>query len=168
MKKCVLFNRCVLLAFLFTVTVLQAAAYGYDFFYDGIGYNLYWDDESGEMEAAVGGDNQYYNESLVIPSTVIYDDESIPVTCIGPYAFRNCAALKSVTLPNSIKRIEYGAFYSCKKLNSINIPDQTTMIGEEAFYGCIALESIIIPNSVYFIGNNTFFGCSGLKNLNIG
>ena len=84
---------------------------------------------------------------------------------IGAGAFRY-SALKSISIPNSIKSIEARAFLGCSALESINIPNSVISIGASAFSDCSALESINIPNSVTSIGANAF-SFSALKSINI-
>lgn len=81
--------------------------------------------------------------------------------------FMNCAKIKKVILPNSIKYIGQSAFGNCSNLESINIPDGLTDIGLGAFFGCTSLKSIDMPNSVSFLGNSAFQGCSKLEKVNI-
>ncbi len=58
------------------------------------------------------------------------------------------------------------AFKNCCKLTSITIPDSVTSIGWGAFEDCSSLTSVTIPNSVTSIGWNAFSGCSGLTKIN--
>ncbi|MGI6710099.1 MAG: leucine-rich repeat protein [Bacilli bacterium] len=44
------------------------------------------------------------------------------VTTIAAYAFRNCSALTSITVPNSVTSIESHAFSGCSSLTSISLP----------------------------------------------
>ena len=80
-------------------------------------------------------------------------------------AFENCTGLTSVTIPNSVTRIDYGAFLNCYDLSSVSIPNSVTSIGDCAFSGCALLTSITIPNSVTRIGYNAFENCRGLTNI---
>ena len=64
------------------------------------------------------------------------------VTSIGYYAFSDCDALKSVTIPDSVTTIELHAFYDCDALQSITIPNSVTSIGSYTFYGCDALTNV--------------------------
>jgi len=41
---------------------------------------------------------------------------------IKAYAFSGCTNLRSVTIPDSIKKIEKDAFYNCQRLASIEVP----------------------------------------------
>ena len=76
-------------------------------------------------------------------------------TAIGE-AFSDCTGLTSITIPNSVTSIGYGAFSGCTSLTSITIPNSVTSIGYGAFLGCTSLTSIIIPNSVTEIGGDAF------------
>ena len=44
------------------------------------------------------------------------------LTTIKKYAFRYCENLNSITLPSTLKNIEYRAFGSCTSLEEMNIP----------------------------------------------
>ena len=72
-------------------------------------------------------------------------------------AFECCKSLQSITIPNSVKSIGYGAFNWCESLQIVTIPNSVTSIEDYAFYGCESLQSITIPNSVTKIGNYAFF-----------
>ena len=112
------------------------------------------------------------------------------VTKIGRYAFTRCSALKSISLPSTLKEIGFGAFGGCTSLSSVEIPEGVTKIDEStftgctslksislpstlkeigkcAFYYCEALESVVIPNGVTAIGNSAFANCSKLKAVDI-
>ena len=43
---------------------------------------------------------------------------------IGPYAFKNCAALKTVELPSTLTSIGESAFYACTSLEGIELPEK--------------------------------------------
>ena len=94
---------------------------------------------------------------------------SIPdsVTSIGDHGFTWCRAIKSINLPDSVTRIGAYAFFICSSLESINIPDSVTSIGECAFDSCKSLKSISIPSGVTCIEDNTFYECSALEYVNI-
>ena len=71
----------------------------------------------------------------------------------------------SVTIPNTIKSIGYGAFNNCDFLTSITIPNSVVSIGEYAFSDCSSLTSITIPNSVTNIGETAFNSCENLATI---
>ncbi len=64
---------------------------------------------------------------------------------IGPSAFRNCAGLTSVVIPESVKFIGASAFEGCKGLTSVVVPDSVESIGESAFSECTGLTSMTLP-----------------------
>ena len=87
------------------------------------------------------------------------------VTSIGGYAFYNCGALKSVTIPDSVTSIGDDAFNGCTGLTSVTIGNSVDTIGFSAFDGCTSLASVTIPDSVASIGGGAFFGCTGLSSV---
>ncbi len=111
-----------------------------------------------------------------IPTYLFYDsyitevifEEGSACENIGDSAFRNCTALTSIEIPNSVTSIGYAAFYSCDSLYSIVIGNGVTSIGDYAFYSCDSLKSVEIPDSVKSIGADAFGYCSALKSLTIG
>ena len=86
---------------------------------------------------------------------------------IGAYAFSFCDALTSITLPNSVTKIDYGAFWGCAALTDIDIPDGITTIEGETFSLCVSLNSIVLPDGITEIGAAAFNQCNALTNINI-
>lgn len=65
--------------------------------------------------------------------------------------------ITSISLPESIRSVGYGAFYRCSKLISVTIPDGITSIDGWAFRECTSLTSINIPESIINIGAGAFY-----------
>lgn len=84
-----------------------------------------------------------------------------------PPLFYNNTNVTSVTIPNSVTRIDNNAFLGCSGLTSVTIPNSVTSIGRFAFSGCSGLTSVTISNSITSINEWTFNGCSGLKSIEI-
>ena len=117
-------------------------------------------------------------QNTVIPNTV---------QTIGVGAFRGCRTLTSITIPNSVTRIESSAFghtglasvefsnsleyignsafAGCTSLISITLPNSLTTIDQSAFYICYNLKTVTIPSSVTFIGKQAFSSCSRLESV---
>lgn len=94
-------------------------------------------------------------ENIVIPSSY----KGVTVTAIADNGFNvdfysTRSKIKSITIPDTIKKIGSSAFANCDNLTSATIPDSVTSIGESAFLGCSSLTSITIPGSVTSISNS--------------
>lgn len=98
---------------------------------------------------------------VVIPAEV----DGIAVTSIGYDAFRNCASLTSITIPDSVTYVNQGAFSNCTSLMNVVIPGSVTELDCGAFYGCRGLTSITIPDSVTIIDEGVFMNCEFLTNI---
>ena len=109
---------------LFVLLCWSVHFYAYDFYVNG----FYFEKEtSGNTVKIVAGDVPY-SGSIVIPSEVNYDEEKYIVTTIGMMAFRNCNALSSITIPNSVTLIEMYAFSKCDHLEEVIIEDGTSTL----------------------------------------
>lgn len=139
------------------------------------GQTLYYNISNGTAVVTYPGlseNNPYsgYTEpmgTLVIPDTVEYNGNLYPVSSIGRSAFRGCADLTSVSIPNSITSIGDWVFSLCTELTSVTIPNSVTNIGGYAFQYCTSLTSVSIPNSVTNIGWAAFEACSSLTSISI-
>lgn len=88
------------------------------------------------------------------------------VTYIGEYAFANCSAMTSVSLPDTVTSMGQKAFYACRSLESIRIPNGMTELPSSLFYGA-GLTSIDIPQNITKMGSSVFNGCRMLKSVTI-
>lgn len=90
--------------------------------------------------------------------------DSANITKIGEYAFSyNTNLIGSLTLSNTITKIETNAFNGCNKLTSISLSNELNYIGDSAFSGCNGLTSLILPNKLETIGTAAFYNDSGLS-----
>lgn len=137
---------------LFTLLLAALCTLGvwaYDFKNGEIYYNI---TSSNEVEVTYqelsSGSNYYELTTANIPSVVNYQGVDYTVTAIGEWAFAECTTLSSVSLPNTLKRIDAAAFSNCQALPSIVIPEGVTYIGESAFSNCWALTDISVPSTI--------------------
>ena len=76
-------------------------------------------------------------------------------------------ALKTVSLPNTITKIDQAAFFYCESLTEICIPESVTSIGSFAFCGCSSLKKVSLPAGIKEIGKDAFSGCTELVDIEI-
>ena len=102
--------------------------------------------------------------SVFIPATV---------TSIGPFAFRCCKFLATVTFAEDshLKSIGDSAFSGTNpahpRFKEIQIPDSVERIGTNAFHNCQDLESITLPASLKTIEVGAFSGCRNLSEVKL-
>ena len=150
----------------FLMSMVGAKAFALDAVIGGICYNF---SESGATVTYYSSDPitnyEYYRGDIVIPESVTYGGKNYIVTSVGLSAFKFCADLTSITIPNSVTSIGTFAFYGCPGLTSVTIPNSLTSIGNYAFDYCKGLTSITIPNSVTSIGYKAFAVTAWYNNL---
>ncbi len=145
-------------------------------------YSTYTDEHDNKIKCLALGTNN----CTVIPSDV---------KKIDPYAFEKKYDLKSITLPNKLDSIGFGAFEYCDGLTEVVIPTITDIgayafrdckglqevsfktafsfpvrhpeIKACAFSGCEALKRIDIPKNVNSIADDAFQGCSNLESITV-
>lgn len=91
-------------------------------------------------------------ESVLIPDTI---------AAIRMNAFLGCDLLTSVTIPGSVKEIDYSAF-QCENLENIVLCSGVEEIGQWAF-ATSRIKNIVIPESVTKIGLGAFADCNELE-----
>lgn len=108
-----------------------------------------------DYTVTVIGNNAF--ESLNVSSVFI----PATVTSIGPFAFRFCKFLATVTFAEDshLKSIGLGAFYGTEqaypRFKEIKIPDSVETIGNAAFRYCQNLERIALPSALQTLSNVT-------------
>ena len=112
---------------------------------------------------AIAVGNNKYLEMLTLPEQY----QGRKVTQIAENGFKDCKALREISIPSSVLTVGNCAFSGCYSLAGIVIPNSVTTIGDGAFSGCTSLTSIVIPEGVTTIGDGAFLGCSALSNITI-
>ena len=99
------------------------------------------------------------DRKIIIPDAI----DGYRVTSVGAEAFRGCADLNAVSIPDSVTEIKDGAFRGCTGLMAVRIPSFARTIGDLAFSGCARLARVGIPASVAFIGKAAFGGVGEVR-----
>ncbi len=183
----------------FTVTLLFICqtACAYDFYVDGIYYDITSSSEPLTVEVTYETTSyNSYSGEVVIPNSVVYEGKSYDVTSIGDEAFYDCTSLSSITLPEGLTSIGESAFYGCTNLkfnqfenakylgsennpylylfqanstgvSSCTVNNRCKLIGDYAFHDRTSLTSITLPEGLTSIGGATFSGCTSLTSITL-
>lgn len=84
---------------------------------------------------------------------------------IGAKSFQNCSKLENITIPEGVETLENATFMHCFSLKEISLPDSITTIKNGVFWECHNLEFIKLPDNLVTIGEDSFLGCQKLKEL---
>ena len=113
------------------------------------------------------GDVLYKDDCLLVADTLLRGAYTVKekTRLIADRAFDYCKELTSISIPNSVAHIGFGAFSDCSALTSIVIPHSVRIIENITFYKCKSLTSIVIPSSITNIVNSAFDGCNNIKTV---
>ena len=114
--------------------------------------------EGGE---AYGHFSEKSNDNTDVSACYTHNDE------LGDYMFYDCASLRSIVLPHSIKSIGVRCFTGDLALASIDIPEGVRRIGFMAFAVCDHLENVVLPSTLLSIDAWAFMDCNSLKQISI-
>ena len=153
-------RKAILLSVLFAIPFM-ASAFNGKAKVGGIWYNIVTKAERAEVTKPDVGN---YSGIIKIPATIVYEGVTCKVTAIGSGAFA-WGEMTSVTIPNTVTKIDAVAFRWCENLKSITIPNSVTVIGTAAFDGCLALSSVSLSENIKKIDNSVFKGCKSLKTI---
>ena len=78
---------------------------------------------------------------------------------IGERAFYGCEGISKISFPTSVKIIERRAFCHCN-FKTITIPETIQRIESGAFSGCNELKKICINHELEYVAEDAFSGCS--------
>lgn len=172
------------LLLLFAVTFLSLCANAQAVLIDGIYYELNSTDKTAKVTynpESIYGSLYLYSGDVVIPQSVIYNDITYNVTCIGNEAFYKCTELTRISIPNSITSIESYAFKNCTNLASVNITDieswcrisfkdkdsNPLAYAHHLYKDDKEVTDLTTPNNIESILPYTFYGCSGLSSVTL-
>ena len=87
------------------------------------------------------------------------------IDSIEDHAFYQCASLREIVLPGTVKSIGTRAFSGCSGLTSLDLPDGLLEIGDAAFSNCVGLESVTFGSYLKKLGVNCFLNCTSLQEI---
>ena len=90
-----------------------------------------------------------------------------PVVEICEGAFRDCAKLQKVHIPDSVIIIRDSAFENCERLEQVRMSEGLVTMGSRVFAGCSSLKSLKFPASVKELSADVFEGAESLTSLRI-
>ncbi len=104
---------------------------------------------------------QGFKDCTALTSVII--DNSL--TEIAGEAFHNDISLSSIVLPDTVQEIKYSTFQNCFDLNSVQFGDSLQRIEGDAFNKCHSLTSLTFPNTLQEIKYSAFNKCSSLSSI---
>lgn len=113
---------------------------------------------------------------VVIPSSITYQDQIIPVTRIYTYAFSQEINLTDITIPSTIVQIGSYAFQDCDKLENVYIEDLTSWLtlskgdnplkyAKKLYVDNKLVYDIIIPDGITNIPGGCFYTFPGITSI---
>ena len=142
---------------------------------DGLCYTL--DAENLTAELIRSNLTDANKRKIKIPVQVQYEQKTYKVTSIGHSAFSHYSSLISITIPDSVNKIETSALWHVPSLKSIIVDpgnptydsrDNCQAIIETATNTLIAgCQNTVIPNNVTSIGDDAFYDCYKLTSITI-
>ena len=176
--------RFIFISVVALLSVGHAAAY--DFESGGLFYNIL-DAEAKTVEVTCRNFTDWdtqsdYTGDIVVPAIVENGGTTYKVIKIGQLSFKRseitsltisegieiigqdicegCGQLKELSLPTSLKSIEYAAFWSCYSLTSVSLPEGLITLGNDVFHYCSGMKDLQLPSTLTEIGERAF-GCCG-------
>lgn len=80
-------------------------------------------------------------------------------------AFNGCQYVREIVISPSVTIIEFSAFKNCSSLSAIEIPSTVSVIQGSVFQNCTSLETITLPPSISSISDELFSGCKSLRKV---
>lgn len=98
-------------------------------------------------------------------SVVAIGDRAFVSMATGNYNYNNL--LRSISIPNTVKRIGKYAFFENFGLTEVDIPESVEEIGEYLFSDCTSLRSVKLSMNIKEIPECAFYNCRSLKGIEI-
>ena len=136
---------CFVISILVTAVVLRFKYSGPREVIDGVTWRYVVKDGDAVIERYK---NSYGRPAISVTTSGALEIPSVlggyPVVGIGRDAFRGCKMLTSVTIPESVRYLDYDSFKDCRSLQSVIVKGKLNWI-YNAFDGCVGLKEFVIP-----------------------
>lgn len=90
------------------------------------------------------------------------------MTSLGSLAFTG-SQLKSIFIPNNVKKLDNYVFSNCNKLETVTIEEGITGFFDtkNVFSGCTNLKTVNLPSSFLTLGQYMFANCTSLEEITL-
>lgn len=85
---------------------------------------------------------------IILPEVAYCDGIGYTLVQIGKGSFCNNIELKSVSIPNTVDKLETLAFFKCPNLEDVSIPESVAYIGIKSFFGCAKLKTLTLNGNL--------------------
>ena len=112
-------------------------------------------------------------KNVVIPDKILFmpvvkvGDEQYDTYTLGYGVFEENNSIKSVDIPDSVKKVGRVAFQECKNLQKVSFGNNVNKIGTLAFAYCPLLEKIDLPDSLRTIEKSAFTNDMNLTSVSL-
>lgn len=102
-------------------------------------------------------------ENVSVPASI----DGKKVVAIRDSAFTNNQTIKSVVIPDTVKKLGNNVFSQCLHLQRAILATGVTTLGDSVFYQCVNLNSVSLPNTITTMGKDVFRQCSSLTSVDL-
>ena len=102
--------------------------------------------------SSFGGGGPFYNSSV---TEVIFESG---MTTIPGNVMKGASKLETVSIPDSVTKINEKAFLDCVSLRNPVLPEGLETIGNSAFENCRNITGITLPSTIRTLGEHVFCG----------
>lgn len=107
------------------------------------------------------------NDPTVTELTIPSEYNGEPITDLSPNVFQDSKHLRSIYVPDSVKRIWGCAFENCTSLETVRLPEKLNMFTSYIFWKCTSLKEVILPKNLTDIPVSCFMGCMSLEHIEL-
>ena len=93
--------------------------------------------------------------------------DGTPVTAVADGAFKDCASVTEIILPETLATMGKDVFSGCASLVQFTIPETITAIPDGTFSGCLGLTEYLVPEHITAVGDGAFKNCANLRRFTV-